>query len=123
VAWYKEQSVSRPALIYATDTPEAIKAVQQQLGVDAAGTLVEGVMAEVVRQLAQAGIRKFIVAGGETSGSVVQALNISAIKIGQSIAPGVPLTESISAQPQLLALKSGNFGDRDFFAKAVEAML
>jgi uncharacterized protein YgbK (DUF1537 family) len=123
VAWYKEQSVSRPALIYATDTPEAIKAVQQQLGVDAAGTLVEGVMAEVVRQLGQAGVRKFIVAGGETSGSVVQALNISAIKIGQSIAPGVPLTESISAQPQLLALKSGNFGDRDFFAKAVEAML
>jgi len=123
VRWFTEQPVSRPALIYATDSPEAISAVQDQLGVEAAGLLVEDVMAEVVRQLASKGIRKFIVAGGETSGSVVQALNVTAIKIGKSIAPGVPLTESIGAQAQLLALKSGNFGDKNFFAQAVEMML
>ncbi len=68
------------------------------------------------------GVTRFIVAGGETSGAVVQALGIKALRIGPPIAPGVPVTQALGDKPLLLALKSGNFGGRDFFAKALAMM-
>jgi len=122
VNWYQSNREQGPLLIYATDHPDAVKKVQAELGVEQAGLLVEGLMAEVVTELADLGVTKFIVAGGETSGSVVQALKINALKIGKSIAPGVPMTQTLDESPKLVALKSGNFGDKDFFQKAVEMM-
>ncbi|MEH6649883.1 MAG: 3-oxo-tetronate kinase [Motiliproteus sp.] len=120
--WFIEHRDQGPVLIYATDHPDAIKRSQADLGVEAAGELVEQLMADVVKRLDTLGVTKFIVAGGETSGSVVQALSVSALKIGPSIAAGVPLTQTLGSAPKLLALKSGNFGDKDFFAKALEMM-
>jgi 3-dehydrotetronate 4-kinase len=67
-------------------------------------------------------VRKFVVAGGETSGAVVNALGVEALRIGPQIDPGVPWTASIGERPIALALKSGNFGTVDFFSKAL-AML
>ncbi len=122
VQWFVEHREQGPVLIYATDHPDAIRRSQTELGVERAGELVEQLMAQVVRQLSDLGVSKFVVAGGETSGSVVQALGIKALKIGPAIAPGVPLTQSVEATPRLLALKSGNFGDRDFFENALEMM-
>jgi uncharacterized protein YgbK (DUF1537 family) len=76
----------------------------------------------VARQLRDAGVRKFVVAGGETSGAVVQALGVKVLRIGAQIDPGVPATASVGAKPLGLALKSGNFGTVDFFAKALRRL-
>ncbi|MCA8094988.1 four-carbon acid sugar kinase family protein [Burkholderia anthina] len=112
----------QPVLIYATATPDEVKAVQQALGVAAAGHLVESTLAEIARGLRALGVRKFVVAGGETSGAVVQALDVKSLQIGAQIDPGVPATATIDAQPLGLALKSGNFGTVDFFDKALRAL-
>ncbi|MBM3526247.1 MAG: hypothetical protein FJX57_25125, partial [Alphaproteobacteria bacterium] len=42
-----------------------------------------------------------------------------ALRIGPQIDPGVPWTASVGGPPLALALKSGNFGGDDFFAKAL----
>jgi len=113
---------SGPVLFYATAAPEEVKAVQARLGAAEAGALVERVLADIARGLIAHGVTRLVVAGGETAGAVVQALGIEALKIGPQIDPGVPWTATQGAQPILLALKSGNFGSRDFFAKSL-AML
>jgi 3-dehydrotetronate 4-kinase len=112
-------------LIYATSSPDEVKAVQKELGVEKAGHLVEDALASVARQLRDAGCAKFVVAGGETSGAVVQALDVQTLRIGPQIDPGVPATQSIGANGEALlalALKSGNFGTTDFFEKALKAL-
>ncbi|MCC8404025.1 four-carbon acid sugar kinase family protein [Paraburkholderia sp. MMS20-SJTN17] len=110
---------AEPALIYATATPDEVKTVQRELGVNEAGHLVETMMASIARGLRERGVRKFVVAGGETSGAVVQALGVRMLRIGAQIDPGVPATATTDAQPLALALKSGNFGATDFFDKAL----
>jgi uncharacterized protein YgbK (DUF1537 family) len=111
-----------PVLLYATAAPERVRAVQAELGVEAAGALVENTLAAVAQGLVQAGVRRLVVAGGETSGAVVQALAVQQLRIGAPICPGVPWTQAAlpgSGDPMLLALKSGNFGGVDFFAEAL----
>ncbi len=108
-----------PVLIYATATPDEVKAVQRELGVNEAGHLVESTLASIARGLRERGVRKFVVAGGETSGAVVQALDVRTLRIGAQIDPGVPATATTDAEPLALALKSGNFGTIDFFEKAL----
>ncbi len=113
------QAQQDTVLIYATSTPEQVKAVQRQLGVERAGALVENALGEIARGLRDNGVRRFVVAGGETSGAVVKALGVRLLQIGAQIDPGVPATVSSGGEPLALALKSGNFGGRDFFAKAL----
>jgi uncharacterized protein YgbK (DUF1537 family) len=111
-----------PVLLYATAAPDNVKAVQSALGVEAAGALVEDTLAGLAQGLVTAGVRRLVVAGGETSGAVVQALNVPQLRIGSPICPGVPWTEATlpdSGEPMWLALKSGNFGGVDFFADAL----
>ncbi|MGR3908110.1 four-carbon acid sugar kinase family protein [Burkholderia sp. SR8] len=119
---FARSHLPHPVLIYATATPDEVKAVQQALGVEAAGHLVETTLAAIARGLRELGVRKFVVAGGETSGAVVQALDVKSLQIGAQIDPGVPATATIDAQPLGLALKSGNFGKVDFFDKALRAL-
>jgi uncharacterized protein YgbK (DUF1537 family) len=114
------RDAGQTVLIYATSAPDEVKAVQRELGVERAGALVEKALGEIASGLRQAGVRRFVVAGGETSGAVVQALGVQLLQIGAQIDPGVPATVSNSAEPLALALKSGNFGGRDFFAKALK---
>ncbi|SAL80105.1 HPr kinase [Caballeronia terrestris] len=109
-------------LIYATTSTDEVKLAQKELGVEKAGHLVEAALASIACKLREVGVRKFVVAGGETSGAVVQALDVRSLRIGPQIDPGIPATQSISAKPLGLALKSGNFGTINFFAKALEAL-
>jgi uncharacterized protein YgbK (DUF1537 family) len=112
-------------LIYATSSPVEVKTVQEELGAETAGRLVEDALASIARMLRDAGVRKFVVAGGETSGAVVQALGIRSLRIGPQIDPGVPATQSVATNddvPLALALKSGNFGTTNFFEKALKAL-
>ena len=112
----------QPVLIYATASPDEVKATQRELGVAQAGELVERTLAAIARGLHDLGVRKFVVAGGETSGAVVQALRVEMLRIGKQIDPGVPATATIGAEPLALALKSGNFGAVDFFEKALRQL-
>jgi uncharacterized protein YgbK (DUF1537 family) len=120
--WFQDNRHQGPLMVYATDHAGAVKRCQDELGSERAGTLIERTFAEIARAAATQGVTRFIVAGGETSGAVVQALGVKALKIGPPIAPGVPVTQTLGGKPLLLALKSGNFGDGDFFAKALTMM-
>jgi uncharacterized protein YgbK (DUF1537 family) len=93
--------------------------VQRALGQERAAALVEAVFAELALRLADQGVRRLVVAGGETSGAVVNALGVQALAIGPQIDPGVPWTMSLGEPRIALALKSGNFGAADFFEKAL----
>ena len=106
-----------PVLIYATAEPDAVKAVQAQLGVAKAGEMVEVALATIARGLVERGVRRLVVAGGETSGAVVQALGVRQMQIGPQIDPGVPWTWTPTdlGVDIYLALKSGNFGSPQFF--------
>lgn len=115
--WVEQQASQLAPLLYATAEPEQLQQTQQQYGTEAASQAVEALFAEVVKRLQQQGFSRFIVAGGETSGVVTQALGIRGFHIGPCISPGVPWVRAIE-QPVSLALKSGNFGDENFFARA-----
>ncbi|MBW6495268.1 MAG: four-carbon acid sugar kinase family protein [Burkholderiaceae bacterium] len=115
---------SAPVLVYATAEPARVQAIQQALGVEVAGALVEFALAAIATGLVRAGVRRLVVAGGETSGAVVQALGVQQLRIGPPICPGVPWTQArlpAGGDALLLALKSGNFGAPDFFAQALRA--
>ncbi|AEK63317.1 3-oxo-tetronate kinase [Collimonas fungivorans] len=119
LAFARQHLERQPALIYATTTPEQVKQVQAELGVERAGLLIEQALADIAAALLESGVRRFVIAGGETSGAVVKALGVRALRIGAQIDPGVPATASIGTTPLALALKSGNFGSIDFFEKAL----
>ncbi len=112
-----------PILFSSSAAPEAVAKVQARLGRGRAGTVVETAMAAIAKGLIEQGVRRLVVAGGETSGAVVDALGVKALKIGPPIDPGVPWTLSLGQPELLLALKSGNFGAPDFFIKAFERAL
>jgi uncharacterized protein YgbK (DUF1537 family) len=109
-----------PALVAATQPPESVRAAQDRLGGARAAALVEETLAAIATGARAAGVRRFVVAGGETSGAVAQALGAERLAVGPSIAPGVPWCATLDAEPVALALKSGNFGAETFFADAVE---
>ncbi|MBR0656174.1 3-oxo-tetronate kinase [Plastoroseomonas arctica] len=110
-------SDTRPIVIAASASPDRVEALQKQLGRDAAGALIETTLANIAEAIVARGTGRLLVAGGETSGAVVLRLGVTALRIGPEIDPGVPWTY---AEPNgiHLALKSGNFGGRDFFLKA-----
>jgi len=118
LAWADSHLAQGPVLVYATAAADDVKAVQQQLGAERAGSLIEACLAEIATGLLDRGVRRLVVAGGETSGAVVQALQVQRLRVGATIDPGVPWTQA-EGRPLLLALKSGNFGSVDFFAKAL----
>jgi 3-dehydrotetronate 4-kinase len=122
IDWAKRNLVDGPALIHASAPPDSVKAVQDKLGRNEAGDLVEQAMAKIADALVEAGVRRLVVAGGETSGAVVGALGVKGLLIGAQIDPGVPGTVTMGENPMALALKSGNFGAPDFFEKALRAM-
>ena len=118
--WTKGKLGNGPILLSASDKPEAVKALQAKYGVEKSSQAIEKTMAALARGLVAAGVGRLVVAGGETSGAVVSALDVTALRIGPEIDPGVPWTASVGAKPILLALKSGNFGAPDFFTKAFD---
>lgn len=110
-----------PVLVHSTEAPDTVRAVQGRLGAAEAGELVERTLARVARGLVDRGVRRLVVAGGETSGAVVQALGITRLRIGPQIAPGVPWCAATLPGGDTLhiTLKSGNFGGPDFFTDSL----
>ena len=122
LAWCRSHLARGPVLLYSTAEPRDVQSVQQRLGVAQAGSMTEQTLGAIARGLVDLGVRQLIVAGGETSGACVQALEIARMKVGPQIDPGVPWcwarTDAERGAGVHLALKSGNFGADDFFAKA-----
>lgn len=116
--WAAAQTGDGPILISSSADPETVASAKALLGSEAAGGRFEAILAEVATTLVARGVRRLLVAGGETSGAVVQALGVEALTIGPEIDPGVPWTRSVGDPDLALALKSGNFGAPDFFLKA-----
>ena len=110
-----------PVLVYSTAEPDEVARAQARLGAGEAGARIESLLGELAKRLVAAGARTLVVAGGETSGAVLQALGIRALAVGREIAPGVPWMRTLGDPPLALALKSGNFGGPDFFLEALEA--
>ncbi len=122
LAWVDDQPGGGPVLIAASAPPERVAALQARLGRAQAGALVEEALARVAEGLVARGVRRMVVAGGESSGAVVGRLGIRQLRIGGEIAPGVPWTYAETRHgPVQLALKSGNFGGPDFFVDAFAA--
>ena len=124
--WAAPLLPSGPVMLYATAEPSAVRAVQERLGVARAGEMVEQTLSRIAAGLVERGVRQLVVAGGETSGAVVQALGVQRMAIGPQIDPGVPWTAVDSplcpGEPVHVALKSGNFGSPDFFSKAFDQL-
>lgn len=118
IAFVRRELENAP-LVYSTTAPAEITAIQLELGVDHSAQLVEQVMGVLAVALVDAGVRRLVVAGGETAGAAVSALGVEGIRIGEEVDPGVPWTVTLGARPIGLLLKSGNFGAPDFFGKAI----
>lgn len=105
------------ALLYTSDAPDQVADIQRKFGRERIALAIEAMMASLANRAVEAGVRRLVVAGGETSGAVVSALGVKAFEIGPTIDPGVPALRAIDGN-LVIALKSGNFGGRDFFARA-----
>ncbi len=124
LGWAKERLGRGPVLIASSTTPDQVAALQARHGRDAAGHAIEQAMADISEGLVSAGVRRLVVAGGETSGAVVDRLGIPGFLVGPEIAAGVPVLRAVGAKngDMLLALKSGNFGGPEFFSDALKLM-
>ena len=119
LAWAAERIGDKPVVIAASAPPDKVALLQSRLGRERAGALIEDAVARIAVGLVERGVRKMVVAGGETSGAVVGRLGVRSLRIGGEIDPGVPWTYARGDGAELmLALKSGNFGGTDFFLKA-----
>jgi uncharacterized protein YgbK (DUF1537 family) len=136
LAWARERLASGPVLVASSASPEDVTALQARHGRDAVSHSIEQAMADIAEGLVQAGVRRLVVAGGETSGAVVDRLGIHGFQDGEEIAAGVPVLRAVGAKTgvktgtktgassadMLLALKSGNFGGPEFFSDALKLM-
>jgi uncharacterized protein YgbK (DUF1537 family) len=122
--WARPRLAEGPVLIASSSTPDQVSALQARHGRDAAGHAIEQAMADIAENLVKSGVRRLVVAGGETSGAVVDRLKIPGFLVGVEIAAGVPVLRAVGAGGEmLLALKSGNFGGPEFFSDALRLML
>ncbi|MET1412318.1 3-oxo-tetronate kinase [Roseibium sp. HPY-6] len=113
-------------LVYSSGSPQAVKGFQEKFGREAVSDTLDTLFADTAQALLEAGYRRLVVAGGETSGAVAQTLAVTLghppMMIGAEIDPGIPVLTLGKADPVALALKSGNFGSADFFEKALRIM-
>jgi 3-dehydrotetronate 4-kinase len=121
--WQNSQTEKLPLLVTTSAKPELVAASRAKIGDKNAAEFAEQVLARLAKQLQASGVRKFIVAGGETAGAIINSLGIRAVRIGREIAPGVPWITTLSPPQLTLTLKSGNFGGPNFFLDAMELPL
>lgn len=116
--WSRMKQQEAP-LIFSYDSPEGLRRKRNQEGRRLAAE-IEEILAQTAVEAVRHGVTRIIVAGGETSGAVTKALGYEAFRIGSSVAPGVPVMIPLENPAIRLILKSGNFGQEDFFGRALE---
>lgn len=117
-AWINEQQ--KTPLVYSSADPEEVKLIQEKYGKNESAQAIENLFSEVAKQIVKEGFNRLIVAGGETSGAIIESLSIDIMEIGPEIDPGVPVMRA--SENLVIALKSGNFGAEDFFVKAIQTL-
>lgn len=117
---FVEQRKAAEVLLYSSDSPEQVQKIQAA-GKERVAELLEETMAALAKKAVDAGYKRIIIAGGETSGAVTRALSFDSYMIGESVAPGVPVMIPRNRKDIRLVLKSGNFGQEDFFLRALNA--
>ncbi|MFE2373448.1 3-oxo-tetronate kinase [Streptomyces sp. NPDC059398] len=123
--WAAHQWAQRPGdpvLVYAVASLDDIEH-DTSPGLEPASALVERALGRCAQELLARGARRFLIAGGETSGTVTTALDVTRLRIGPAIAPGVAWASATAGPAGTgpvvnLALKSGNFGDDSVFTTA-----
>ena len=109
-------------LVYSSAQPDHVRSLQTRYGQERVAHQLEQLFADAASMIVREGFDRLVVAGGETSGAVVNGLRLSAVMIGPEIDPGIPALAAEGAVSVALALKSGNFGGVDFFAKALRTL-
>nr|WP_225952662.1 nucleotide-binding domain containing protein [Mycobacterium sp. OAS707] len=118
LGWFDRQQFEMGPLIYSSLSPHELGHAQKTLGSEHASRILESAMGRIASGLVERGVNALVVAGGETSGAVVTALQVQGGVIGEEAAPGVPWILTTGARPMALLLKSGNFGDRELLSEA-----
>ncbi len=114
-AW--AEAAGSGALIYSSQSPEEMRA-SQALGQERVAEAIEQTMSDLAAMAVDSGWTRIISAGGETSGAVTRALGYTSFYIGKSAAPGVPVMTPVERPELRIVLKSGGFGQTDFFERA-----
>jgi len=118
VVEFIERHEGKAPLVSTSQPPAEVRALQSAYGTDEVAGAIDGLFARSASLLVSRGLRRLVVAGGETSGAVASALGFESLDIGPEIAPGVPAISTEEGR-LALALKSGNFGQVDFFTRAL----
>jgi uncharacterized protein YgbK (DUF1537 family) len=124
--WAERRLGRAPLLFHTLGNRAIVRSTQASLGAEAAGVLIESILARIAVGLVERGVGQLVVAGGETSGACVRALGIRELRVGDIIDPGVPWCHAsrvLGTKAGLhIALKSGNFGSVDMFRKAFDLL-
>ena len=116
---FATEHAEQAPLSFSTIPPDDVAAGRGDASFATACALIEDVMAALAMRAIARGTRRIIVAGGETSGAVIAAVQPGQMAVGRDIAPGVPI---LQAGGVCYALKSGNFGSDNFFETALAMM-
>jgi uncharacterized protein YgbK (DUF1537 family) len=122
IVTFMRENAGRQPLAYSSSSPDEVGAIQARHGREKSAQALETFFEKTARALVESGVRRLVVAGGETSGAAVSGLALDAVTIGSEIDPGVPALSTLGDDRIALALKSGNFGAEDFFEKALERL-
>lgn len=116
-AWLAAHQGDGPVLVYSSAGPQERRAAAHVFGARTPA-IFEEVLGAVARQAREGGARRFVVAGGETSGAVIAGLGIGSVLVAAEEDPGVPWCLTTEGPATALLLKSGNFGGRDLLVRA-----
>ena len=119
LAWFDAKPDASTPLLFSSQPPEDLRRTQEALGIERASQILETATGLIARGLVERGVRRLVVAGGETSGAVVTALGVTSGEIGSEVAAGVPWIYTHIPEPIALLLKSGNFGDSEMLDRAL----
>ncbi|MCG4255138.1 four-carbon acid sugar kinase family protein [Acetobacter senegalensis] len=117
------ENAGNAPLLHSSAPQNVLERIQKHYGSSKVAARLDRLFGDIAAKAVAHGVRRVVVAGGETSGAVANALGFSSLRVGKQIDPGVPVLISTTEKPVALALKSGNFGAPDFFEKALNTMV
>jgi uncharacterized protein YgbK (DUF1537 family) len=122
--WADRHLAGGPVAISTSATPDAVERLQSQWSVARVAACCEELLGRIAAGLREAGVRRFVIAGGETSGAVLQHLRTKRVTVGPFAGPSLPLALDVTDDrpPVILCLKSGKLAGLDAFTVALDAM-
>jgi uncharacterized protein YgbK (DUF1537 family) len=118
--WLGSNLGSGPLLMYSSADAQERAAVGEPYSRPLA-EVIEHVHGRLAAAAVDRGVQRIVVAGGETSGTVVQSLGVKSVRVLDEQDAGVPwclAADREDGRPVALLLKSGNFGQVDLLSAA-----